>query len=276
MGNRTPDFKSQKTKGPTHSQKGKGWAFCFAILFLMGCSVGHPPLPQAPPFNSPAELLQILTHRNTRLRDQKIKTQVNLKIHGVSERRATALLQYRTPEDIKIDIGTLGISVLSAHATHDSLRVFLPRDNTVLSGQPAKVLEAITGVNLAYYDLYPAIFGLPNLSQNDLPYVTRFVTGESVLLEIKYPFWTRRLWLDRRTATLIEEQISSPEGQRISRRLLSNYKEENGFIFPNHIEIQQGEDLIEINVQWRRINTGLTDETFRLIIPNDATRHEIK
>ena len=47
---------------------------------------------------------------------------------------------------------------------------------------------------------------------------------------------------------------------------------EKGFALPRRIEIQQGEDVILIQVKSRAINTGLTDEDFVLPVPRDAIR----
>lgn len=267
---------SRTLKTPHVQPCGAFLRFALFLFLFFGCATGRVAIPDAPPFNSPAELIQILTARQIHLKDQRVRARISLRIDGVSERRATALLQYRTPGDLKIDIGTLGVSILSASGANDTLRVFLPRDNQYLQGAPARVLETLTGVNMSYYDIHHAIFGLPNLSEPDILRVTRYVPGERVLIELRHPRWTRRLWLDQRTATLLEEHVFAPNGQRLSKRLLSGYRVESGFILPGRIEIHQGEDFIQIDVQSRAINAGLSDADFVLRIPGDVTRHEIK
>jgi len=79
--------------------------------------------------------------------------------------------------------------------------------------------------------------------------------------------------MEARTGLLREEKIYDPNGQLISLRRLSNYRDENGFALPRRIEIHQGQD---INIKSRKINPGLSHKDFDLRVPSDATRYDIE
>jgi outer membrane biogenesis lipoprotein LolB len=254
-------------------------AFCFLPLFyflLFGCASNRSALPQLPPITSAAELLHITSARYDTLNSQDMQATVDLTIDGVRERRASARIWHKKPSDLKMVLGGLGVTVMSAHTQNDTLHVHLPRENHYLVGHPEDVLFTLTGVDLSYYAVDRAILGLPNLSPLDAPRVIRFEPGsDTTLLELRHPRYLRRLWFMAQTGLLREEKVYNPDGQLISWRRLSDYHSENGFALPRHIEIHQGQDIILINVKSRKINTGLTDKDFDLLIPKDAIRHDI-
>ncbi len=259
--------------GATSSAGRSAALYLVLFLCLPACATRPPRPPHIGSVQDPYELLQILSSRADSLRDLDARARISLRIDGVREQRASAYLLYRSPGDLKLAVGTLGIEIMSALARHDSLAVYLPRDNHYLEGSPSEVLYSITGVNLEYYDVHRAILGLPGLSPLDLPRMTRFeIQDEQIFLEIRTPLWDRRIWLDRRTATLLEERIYDRQGNRLSSRRLGDYRDENGVILPRRIEIFQGEDQIQIRVSRRKINTGISDDRFRMRVPADVVR----
>jgi outer membrane biogenesis lipoprotein LolB len=243
------------------------------IAAIAGCVSVPPPPPVVGPVREPAEALHVLSSRAQDLRDLRARARISLRIDGVRQ-SATAILFYRSPDALKLDLnGPLGVGVLSALARRDSLAVYLPRDNRYLEGQAEEVLYRITGVDLSYYDVCKAILGLPNLSPLDLPRTHRFEQRDARLfLEVRGPLWTRHVWLDPHTMTLSEEEVYDPEGFLLSKRLLKDYREENGVVLPRHIEIRQGEDRIEIQIVRRTVNQGRLDGRFRLKIPSNVVR----
>ena len=279
------DHRGQRDKKPrTHIYKstatskrcGAFLLFTLSVLFLSGCANTRA-IPPVPTYTSAAELLHILATRYDTLRSLKTQARITLKLDGIRENRATARFHYHSPDQLRIDIGTFGISILTAVANQNVLEVYLPRENNYLVGQPEKVLQALTGVNLAYYDLNQAILGLPNLSPLDLPRVTRFLPEQNqVFLELDYTLWKRKLVFDRRSATLLEDHILSNEGKRISKRLLSEYYQTGGFVLPKHIEIHQGADLIAIDVKSHKGNIDIPDILFQMRVPGDVSRHDIE
>ena len=250
------------------------WALLsLGILTVAGCVSAPPPPPVVGPVREPAEALHILSARARDLRDLKARARISLRIDGVRQ-SATAILFYRSPDALKLDVnGPLGVGILSALGRKDSLAVYLPRDNRYLEGQAADVLYRITGVDLCYYNVRKAILGLPNLSPLDLPRTRLFERrGARLFLEVRGPLWTRHVWLDPHTLTLSEEEIYDTEGFLLSRRLLRDYREENGVVLPRHIDIRQGEDRIQIEILRREVNQGGLDGRFQLKVPSNVVR----
>ena len=213
----------------------------------------------------------LVSGRTDSLRDLEARARIALRIDGVRE-RASVFLRYRSPGDLKMDVtGPLGTGVLHALSSHDSLALYLPRQNRYLNGLPDEVLYRVTGVNLEYYEARRAILGLPALSVLDLPRITRYeARGDTLLLDIQGPIWNRSLRFDRRTAALQSEAVSTPEGVPLSSRILSDYRNEDGVVLPRRIQILQGQDRIEIRVVKRRVNIGLSDDQFWLNVPSDV------
>ena len=255
----------------------RAFLFCAVLFALGGCITHRPALPTLPPVASATEYLRLVATRYDSLRDHEVRATIDLTIDGVRERRARALVRHRLPSDLKLVVGGFGYVVMAARAQADTLYVHLPRQNHYLVGQPEAVLHALTGVDLSHYAVDRAILGLPNFSPLDIARATRFDPGrEHIFLEFHAPHYLHRLWIEARTGLLREEKVYDVDGHLVSARRLSDYRMENGFALPRHIAIQQGRDVILIQVESRTINAGLSDKDFALPIPKDATRHEIR
>ncbi len=245
------------------------------FFFTAGCAVNRPAL--LPPITSSAEFFRLTATRYDSLYNQEVRASIDLTIDGVRERRASALVRYRSPSDLKLVVGGFGTVAMAARAQNDTLHVHLPRENRYLVGHPEDVLYVLTGVDLSYYAYDRAILGLPNLSPLDASRVVRFESGgKNIFLELQHDLYLRRLWIEASTGFLREERVYNGDGQLVSARLLSDYRSEKGFALPRRIEIQQGENVILIQVKSRAVNTGLSDEDFALPVPKDATRHDIQ
>ena len=244
--------------------------FLFLVL-LPGCAAHRPALPRVSPIPNAARLLHILSARGAGLRDLEARARLNLHIEGV-RKSAAAILRYRAPDSLKLDVsGTLGVGLFHALARRDSLALYLPRTNQYLNGPAEQTFYRVTGVDLSFYDLRRVILGLPGLSPLDLPRVSVFETrGDTIFVEILAPLWTHRITFDRHTVTLLEERIYTPGGALLSRRVHSDYREENGVVLPRRIEIIQGDDRIGIEITRRKVNAGLKGAPFNLQVPADA------
>ncbi|MDP6776428.1 MAG: DUF4292 domain-containing protein [Candidatus Latescibacteria bacterium] len=242
-----------------------------AVLILLPACAAHRHLPAVGPLPRAADLLLTVCGRADSLRDLEARARISLKIDGVRE-RALAFLRYKSPGRLKMDVtGPLGTGVLHALSSDDSLELYLPRQNRYLQGLPDEVLHRVTGVNLEYYEARRAILGLPALSLLDLPRITRYeALGDTLVLEVRGPIWNRSLRFDRRAAVLWSEEVSTPEGDLLSSRHLSDYRNEGGALLPRRIEIRQGQDRIEIRILKRQVNVGLSDGEFWLNVPSDV------
>jgi outer membrane lipoprotein-sorting protein len=273
---RKPKVQTQKST-TTNTRCGAFLIFNFSFLILLSGCASTRSLPPAPQYTTASEFLHILSTRYDSLRSLKTRAKVTLKIDGVRENRAAAGILYQAPDQLRIDMAALGMSFMTAIANQNTLEIYLPRDNNYLTGPPEKVLDTLTGVNLAYYSLIQAILGLPNLSPLDLPRVTLFKPGKNQLyLELTYPLWKRRLIFEPRSATLLEDYVFNLEGALISKRLLSGYHQSNGFVLPKHIEMHQGADLIAIDVETHQSNVEVLGADFHMRVPGDVTRHTIE
>ena len=248
------------------------------LLFLLisGCAASLSRLPQVGPVQTPTDLLRIVSSRADSLVDLEVRAGIDMRIDGVKQ-KGFAVLFYKSPDHLKIEIkdALLGIGVLSARAQADSLAVYLPRTNHYLVGPSEDVLRAVTGVDLAPYGVRHALLGLVNLSPLNLARIGGFAShADSLSLEIIEPLWTRRLRFDPRAAVLLEERVYTPNGLLLSRRILSEYRRQNGVVLPGRIEMIQGNDRIRIQVASRRVNSGVPKPRFRLKVPADVIRLE--
>jgi len=202
----------------------------------------------------------------------RVRARIHLRIEGVKQKGA-AVIFYRAPDQLKIDIHDtlLNIGIMSAKSDRDSIRIYLPRDNRFIEGNIEETLFAVTGVNLSPFDPFSAIMGFPNLSPADLPRVTEFTRHtDSLFVKIMAPLWTRHMWFDAKSATLLKEQIYAPGGTLVTQRTMSDYEHVDGVILPRKIEIFQSDGRIEIRVIERRINTPFPDERFEMKMPNNV------
>ncbi len=248
----------------------------FLLLVLPGCAASLSRLPDVGPVTTPADLLYIVSSRADSLKDLEIRAGINMRVDGIKQ-KGFAVLFYRSPNELKIEIkdALLGFGVLSARAQGDSLAVYLSRTNHYLEGPPEDVLRAITGVDLAPYGVRHALLGLVNLSPLNLPRIGEFASHrDSLIVEIIEPLWTRRLRFEPRTAVLLEERVYTPDGLLMSRRILSEYRRQNGVVLPGKMEMIQGNDRIRIQVVSRKVNSGVPDRRFELRIPSDVIRLE--
>ena len=130
-------------------------------------------------------------------------------------------------------------------------------------------------MDLTPYGARAAILGLVNLSPLSLPRIGGFeIYRDSLVVEMIEPLWTRRLRFDPRTAVLLEERVYSPQGTLISRRILSDYRIQNGVALPRRMEIVQGSNRIRIHVSSRKVNSGVPEHRFQLKVPGDVIRVE--
>jgi outer membrane biogenesis lipoprotein LolB len=256
-----------------HRLPGPGLAAALVSLALLAaCATTAPRLPVIPVPRNVAQLIATLSQREDSLRTVDARFQIDLRIDGIRQKGSGALF-WRQGGPLKLDVSDrlLGIGVLSALTSHDSLAVYLPRENRFLQGQAADVLYTITGVDVSYYDLDRAVLGIPNLAAADTGRVTRFETRSDTLhVEILDPLWTRNLLFHASTGVLLEERVTTPGGAPLSARRLSDYRIAGGVPLPRTIRIRQGDDRITLRYNRRDVNTPLPDARFRLNLPSDA------
>lgn len=249
-------------------------ALFLLLLVLAGCAASLSRLPEVAPLSTPSDLLRVVSSRADSLVDLEVHARINMRVDGVKQ-NGVVVLFYRSPDALKIEMKVLFSSVLSALARGDSLAVYLARTNHYLEGPSEDVLRTVTGVDLTPYGARAAILGLVNLSPLSLPRIGGFETHrDSLVVEIIEPLWTRRLRFDPQTAVLLEERVYSPEGALISRRILSEYRLQNGIALPRRMEIVQGNDRIRIHVSNRKVNSGVPEHRFQLKVPGDVIRLE--
>lgn len=249
-------------------------ALCLFLLLLSGCAASLSRLPEVTPLSTPADLLRILSSRSDSLHELEVHARIDMRVDGVKQ-NGVVVLFHRSPDALKIEMKVLFSSVLSALARGDSLALYLARTNHYMEGPSEDVLRTVTGVDLTPYGAREAILGLVNLSPLSLPRIGEYVTHrDSLVVEIIEPLWTRRLRFDPRTAILLEERVYSPQGALISRRILSEYRLQNGIALPRRLEIVQGGNRIRIQVISRKVNSGVPEHRFQLNVPGDVIRVE--
>jgi len=242
------------------------------VVALLGCAATVP-LPEAGPVARADDLVQLLTARDLQLKDLRSRVHLVLRIDGVRH-KASAVLRYRAPDTLKLDVtGTLGIGLMHALSLGDSMALYLPRDNQLLSGEPNAVLRRVTGVDLGYYSVKHAILGLAYLPPLQLPRVVRYeALGDTIHVETLEPLWQRRMWFDRHSAVLLREEVRAAHGALLSSREMAGYREIGGALLPRRTKVSQGGDHIEIVASECRVNRPQLGELAQLRVPADAIR----
>ena len=248
------------------------------LLASTSCSIRPVRPSDVGPIQNAFDLLRAVSSLTDSLRDLEARAEISMRIDGLQQ-NTTALVRYKRPDALKLDVsGALGIGLLHALAGRDSLAVYFPRDNRYVKGRPEDVLYRVTGVDLRFYDAQRAILGLPGIGIPDLPRVRSFEPrGDSIFVEIEEPLWRRRICVDRRTATVLREEIYDlDQGRLISQRLMEDYRDEGGVVLPRRTEIRQGTDRIRIEFRRWKVNAGIREETFRMKVPSDAVQEEVQ
>lgn len=237
-----------------------------AIALLCACTSS---LTLTPPIRDPEDLIRRVISHSDSLRNARIRARVSIEIDRI-RRKATSVLFYERPADLRMEIsGSLGVSIMSAKFWGDSLRVYLPAENGILEGPAASVLYQVTGMNLEYYDVQRVMLGIPTLEMSDRAHITAFdTTADYYIVDLQHTFLKRKLWIDRANITLEREDITDLRGERLSQLRLSRYKFVSGCFLPQKIEIRQGLNHIAWTVESSRVNAGLDEDVFNLIMPD--------
>lgn len=260
-------MESAKWKGGFH------FVFCvlhFAFFIFSSCA-GPQALKRHLPADTAADLLKIASDDIARLRTFEGEARVSLRLEGVRQ-KALALVLFRSPSDLKVDVtGPLGIRLMTASASGEDLRVFLPRSNELYEGRAdGDVLRRVTGVDLGAWAPWRALLGVAPANSGRVEGFER--EGERLIVRVREGAGTRRLTFDAQGLTLAEEEVYDREGRLVVRRRMSDYRETDGVVLPRRIALSQGEDEVRIEYTEWKLNRGVEEERLRMRVPQDVNR----
>ncbi len=242
-----------------------------SLSFLLLSCAAPKSLQRQVPFESAADLLQIVSDDISRLQTFEGEARISVRIEGVRH-KASAMVLFRRPDLLKFEVtGTLGMRLLTGVATSESLRIFLPRVGDLYEG-PADgdILERITGVNLSAWPPWKAMLGVA--SCNSRPEREIEKQGDRLFVWTVGEKFKRRLTFDRKSLTLAAEEIYDDAGETIAKRTMSDYRSVKGVVLPRRIALIQGEDEIRLDYKTWKINEEMRDERLRLRLPREVNR----
>ena len=266
----------QSAKCKVQSVKRKNalhFAFCifyFAFCTFLSCA-GPRVLRRHLPADTAADLLKIATEDVARLRTFEGEARISLRLEGVRQ-RGSALVLFRRPHDLKVDVtGPIGVRLMTAVASCDSLRVFLPRSNDLYEGRSdGAALRRIIGVDLRAWTPWRAVLGVVAGDPGQVEGFER--EGDRLVVRLRGTSGTRRLTFDARGLTLSGEEVYDRAGALVARREMSGYREADGVVLPRRIVLFQGEDEVRVEYTDWRLNRGVEEERLRLRVPQDVNR----
>jgi len=258
-----------------------GWArafhsvFCilspvFLFFLLLSCA-GPGALRRHLPADTADDLLKIAAGDVARLRSFEGEARISLRLEGVRQ-RGSALVLFRRPHDLKVDVtGPIGVRLVTAVASGDSLRVFLPRSNDLYEGRAdGAALRRIIGVDLRAWAPWRAMLGVVAGDPGQVEGFER--EGDRLVVRLRGASGTRRLTFDARSLTLSREEVYDREGALVARREMSGYREVDGVVLPRRIALFQGEDEVRVEYTDWRLNRGVEEERLRLRAPEGVNR----
>jgi hypothetical protein len=257
-----------------------GWArvfhsvFCilspvFFFSLLLSCA-GPQALKRSLPADTAADLLKIASDDVARLRTFEGEARVSLRLEGARQ-KGLALVLFRSP-DLKVDVtGPLGIRLMTAAASGEHLRIFLPRSNELYEGRAdGDALRRVTGVDLGAWAPWQALLGVASADPGRVEGFER--EGERLIIRVKEGDGARRLAFDARGLTLAEEEVYDRSGGLVVRRRMWDYRDVDGVVLPRRIVLSQGEDEVRIEYTDWKLNQGVAEERLRMRAPEDVIR----
>jgi len=215
--------------------------------------------------------LKIAAGDVARLRTFEGEARISLRLEGVRQ-RGSALVLFRRPDGLRVDVtGPIGVRLVTAVASGDSLRVFLPRSNDLYEGRADDAaLRRVIGVDLGAWTPWRAMLGVV---PGDLGQVEGFEReGERLVVRVRGEAGTRRLTFEARDLTLSREEVYDRAGALVARREMSGYREMEGVVLPRRIALFQGEDEVRVEYTEWRLNRGVEEERLRLRVPEGVNR----
>ena len=238
---------------------------------MIGCA-GSPRRPLVD-ITSPEDLIGHVLNARNRVHDATAQASISIQIDGV-RKNAKGVIFYRAPDSLRLEVsGPVGVSLMSALFFRDSVDVYLPRENQLISGPSSTVLRRVTGMELGYYRVPQALLGLPDLDENDLTHLTSFTTDtEAYRLVFGYPFGTRRITVDRFALGVLDDIVTDAHGVTLSHRTMSDYKRYGESYLPSRIAIEQDGNHLRIHHTRARPNLGVSSDQLHVRIPGTAKK----
>lgn len=242
---------------------------CCLILFL-SCA-GPPPLRRTLPSPTAADLLTLASEDLARLRAFEGEARLSFRLKGVRQ-DASALILFRSPGDLRVEVtGPLGVRLLTAVASGDTLRLFLPRSNELYEGRSdGDILRQVTGVNLGAWTPWRVLLGVAQADSGTGGVLRR--EGNLLTVKIDESGGGRRLGFDGRSLALSEEVVFDAEGRDILRRTMSDHREAGGVILPRRVAVFEDGDEIRLEYREVKVNGEIPGEAFRLRVPEGVNR----
>ena len=221
------------------------------------------------------DILVLEEQNRARLQDFDGEARVSLEVEGVRY-RASAFVRFKSPDLLKMEVTdpVFGRHVMTALIREDSLEIYIPEVKTIYAGKvDGPLFWEITRVDLGRYDPKYALLGLIDIGQDDLQNMVGFrATNGRRVVTFEEDKWTKRLWIDRKTLLVVEEEIFDRSANLVARRTMGDYRNMDGVVLPKSVKIEQGKSHIKIRFVESAVNTGLSEDMFQMKFPKGTLR----
>jgi hypothetical protein len=239
-------------------------------LLLLSCAPSGR-LRRPSPAPTASDLANLLARDIAPLTSLEAEARVSLRLRGIRQ-NASALVLFRRPADLKVEVtGPFGVRLMTAVASAESLRVFLPRTQELFEGRTDEdVLYRVTGVGLDAWLPWQAILGVTSLDTARVESIRE--TEGRIRVRVREGNGSRELAFRSTDGTPCSEEVRDAEGRVLVRREMEGYREADGIVLPRRLTVAQGDDAIRLEYRRLRVNPEIAPEHFRLIVPEGVTR----
>jgi len=216
------------------------------------------------------DLLQRVGLYHSRIEDFYGTMSLSLNHRGIKG-RASAVILFKRPGLIKIEVNApLGVNVLTVLLKGDWLEVYLPRDNLVLEGtRDSEAVHRFIGID-HFGDL---LLSLTGFWFDNPGYINDFqLRGDKYVLLCKDNSELRRFWFDAKKLLVLEEEVFDYRGNLVRKKVFRKYRKVDGINLPGSIQINTGNERVKVEYITQRVNQGLSDDAFRLNLPEGVER----
>ena len=241
------------------------------VIVSAGCS-GIARMPRPPEHVTPEIIAGRVDANFAQLEDLRSRAKIRLTTpEGIQ--KVNALIQYRKPDRVKIEVyGFLGIALWQAVTSDERLRAYIPRLNEAIDAPAeARVVAGLTGVDVRLDDVTRVLRG-GGLDTTALAHISAFERrGDAYLIVTSETGRVRHFWVDATSLHVRETEGFDERGTRLSRTVLADYTRTADVWLPRAITVERGPGRVELTLKEPQVNRGLTDTDFTLMFP-EGTR----
>lgn len=262
-------------------------ALCLALALLAAsCApVAQPPIePGGPILKRPITATYLLDHlqRKTDLvRDLKGVAEFSINAPDKDFSASQAAL-IKKPGMFRLEtLSYFGNPVFYIVADGRNLNLFDPKERKLYIAEATEGNNfKIFGLRQSFDDLVTILLGgVPLSIESDRVEMRYFARQDQYLLDLTSKNgYNQKVWFAGSTLNILKSELRNGVGQVELKAEFTDFEDYGNFSFPSKIELSLPTDKARLKVNYSelKINEGLSDELFKLKLPNDLDVYLLK